>query len=50
MGYWRLETPGGVRFGHRLWVDIVVTNATNALSDGSEDAAPQSASSDDEAV
>ena len=25
MGYWRLETPGGVRFGHRLWVDIVVT-------------------------
>ena len=24
MGYWRLETPGGIRFGHRLWVDIVV--------------------------
>ena len=26
MGYWRLVTPEKERFGHRLWIDIVVTH------------------------
>merc|ERR1711991_882521 len=24
VSYWRLQTPDGIRFGHRMWVDIVV--------------------------
>ena len=24
VGYWRSVTPAGVRFGHRIWVDVVV--------------------------
>mmetsp|Transcript_173426 Transcript_173426/g.421827 ORF Transcript_173426/g.421827 Transcript_173426/m.421827 type:complete len:269 (+) Transcript_173426:260-1066(+) len=29
--YWRLVTPDGVRFGHRVWADLVVANS-NASS------------------
>jgi len=26
VGYWRSVTPAGVRFGHRIWVDVVVVS------------------------
>lgn len=28
IGYWRAVSPDGTRFGHRLWVDVVVVPAT----------------------
>jgi len=31
VGYWRMKTPAGANFGHRLWVDINVTSI-NSLS------------------
>ena len=33
VGYWRLVTPEGVRFGHRIWADMYVenSNATDVL-------------------
>ena len=27
VSYWRLKTPEGIPFGHKLWVDITVTGA-----------------------
>eukprot|EP01118_Nematostelium_gracile_P009690 TRINITY_DN3272_c0_g2_i1.p1 TRINITY_DN3272_c0_g2~~TRINITY_DN3272_c0_g2_i1.p1 ORF type:complete len:553 (-),score=140.54 TRINITY_DN3272_c0_g2_i1:92-1750(-) len=30
VGYWRLSTPDGTRFGQRIWVDIVVEENTTA--------------------
>ena len=30
MGYWRLCTPDGQRFGHRVWVDVIVRDVPQA--------------------
>jgi len=30
VGYFRLVTPGGVRFGHRIWADLFVENSNAA--------------------
>eukprot|EP00518_Triparma_eleuthera_P011236 CAMPEP_0182487300 /NCGR_PEP_ID=MMETSP1319-20130603/47833_1 /TAXON_ID=172717 /ORGANISM="Bolidomonas pacifica, Strain RCC208" /LENGTH=612 /DNA_ID=CAMNT_0024689417 /DNA_START=44 /DNA_END=1883 /DNA_ORIENTATION=- len=31
VGYWRLQTPEGTNFGHRVWVDVVVANERQAV-------------------
>lgn len=31
VGYWRLVTPDGVRFGHRIWADLFVETAPTPL-------------------
>src|SRR3546814_16172317 len=28
MSYWRLQTPNGEWFGHRLWANVIATEAT----------------------
>ena len=35
VGYFRLVTPAGVRFGHRIWADIFVENSNVASVIGS---------------
>jgi next-to-BRCA1 protein 1 len=59
VGYWRLVTPNGTRFGHRLWVDLWVENSNAqavmatlaAQSAPAEEAvaAPEAARSDSDA-
>ena len=39
ISYWRLKTPAGVPFGHKLWVDVTVSAATET---GSTAVAPTS--------
>lgn len=36
VGYWRLASPDGNRFGQRVWVDIVVSNEDQVTSEGSQ--------------
>jgi len=37
IGYWRLQTGEGVNFGHRLWVDIRVTEENQVFSNSTLD-------------
>lgn len=38
VGYWRLITPDGKRFGHRVWADVFVenTNAADIIAESGE--------------
>lgn len=31
IGYWRLQTAEGQKFGHRVWADVLVTGGTADL-------------------
>ncbi|CAN0401852.1 unnamed protein product, partial [Ectocarpus sp. 13 AM-2016] len=33
IGYWRLRTAEGQKFGHRVWADVLVTGGTADLVD-----------------
>jgi len=38
VGYWRLLTPDGTRFGQRVWVDIIVVPLESAVSEAPKEA------------
>ncbi|KAG9770668.1 hypothetical protein KCU88_g6567, partial [Aureobasidium melanogenum] len=40
ISYWRLKTPGGLPFGHKLWVDIDVRAAPVDLPESSDSSSP----------
>ncbi|GAB7341361.1 hypothetical protein MBLNU457_7621t1 [Dothideomycetes sp. NU457] len=33
ISYWRLKTPEGIAFGHRLWCDVIVTPSADEIRD-----------------
>lgn len=33
ISYWRLKTPEGMAFGHRLWCDVIVTPSADEIRD-----------------
>ena len=41
VSYWRLVTPGGAQFGHRLWIDISVTELESKEAEEDQQAAFQ---------
>jgi hypothetical protein len=41
--YWRLVTPGGAQFGHRLWIDISVTELESKEAEEDQQAASTAA-------
>jgi next-to-BRCA1 protein 1 len=45
LSYWRLTTPSGSKFGHRLWCDVVVREPSPAALEASEETVSEEAKS-----